>query len=213
MLDLGAGTSFNLLDFFNYSPGKIVLFTSQATSLQNAYGFIKSALYRKIARVFSKDVDLLDLLYQNAEGDPQGGAGTVGELLARVRELLPHKFDRLGELLTDFQVFLVANMLKSNSDLKSPEIIQSVCADFLNIQPEIMGHVLYDSAVEAAVNQMSQFPVGQKKSKAGDGLAQIALRIVKESMLPRSNWRPVSDEPEEAEVSLNPLEPQPSYTQ
>jgi flagellar biosynthesis protein FlhG len=53
LLDLGAGTSFNTLDFFNYSPGKICLLTSQATSLQNGYGFLKSALYRHISRVFA----------------------------------------------------------------------------------------------------------------------------------------------------------------
>ena len=64
LLDLGAGTAFNLLDFFNYSPGKIVLFTSQTTSLQNAYGFIKSALYRKISRDLAKDQEVMDLLYQ-----------------------------------------------------------------------------------------------------------------------------------------------------
>ena len=32
-LDLGAGTSFNVLDFFNYSAGKIAVFTNQSTSL------------------------------------------------------------------------------------------------------------------------------------------------------------------------------------
>ncbi|MBW1992341.1 MAG: P-loop NTPase, partial [Deltaproteobacteria bacterium] len=50
LLDLGAGTSFNILDLFNFSPGKIAVFTNQVTSLQNAYGFIKSALYRKLSR-------------------------------------------------------------------------------------------------------------------------------------------------------------------
>jgi len=52
LMDLGAGTSFDTLDFFNYSGGKIALCTSQPTSLHNAYGFIKSALYRKLSREF-----------------------------------------------------------------------------------------------------------------------------------------------------------------
>jgi flagellar biosynthesis protein FlhG len=53
LFDQGAGTSFNTLDFFNFSAGKIALFTSQTTSLQNGYGFIKSALYRKLSRDFA----------------------------------------------------------------------------------------------------------------------------------------------------------------
>ncbi len=60
----GAGTAFNLLDFFNYSPGKLVLFTSQTTFLQNAYGFIKSALYRKIFREFAKDEEVCGCCYR-----------------------------------------------------------------------------------------------------------------------------------------------------
>ena len=83
LLDLGAGTAFNLLDFFNYSPGKIVLFSPQTTSLQNAYGFIKNALYRKISREFSKDEEIINILFPEGEKEEDGGGiGTVNELLA-----------------------------------------------------------------------------------------------------------------------------------
>ena len=91
LLDLGAGSSFNSLDFFNYSPGKIVVFTSQATSLQNAYGFIKSALYRKLSRDFSKDDDVLAMLYQTAGSSTDMPMHSIPELLARFREAAPRE--------------------------------------------------------------------------------------------------------------------------
>ena len=212
LLDLGAGTAFNLLDFFNYSPGKIVLFTSQTTSLQNAYGFIKSALYRKISRDLAKDHEVMDLLYQTEEGG-KGSIGTISELLAQLRETAPQSHDRLLQLLADYQIFLLANMVKSNTDLTAPEIINSVCTDFLSLKPEVMGHVYYDPAVEAAANCMSQFPLSNKKSKAAGNLAQIALKIVKESMLPRSNCETPMAEPEDAEEHiLEPLITQASFS-
>ncbi len=212
LLDLGAGTAFNLLDFFNYSPGKIVLFTSQTTSLQNAYGFIKSALYRKISRDFAKDDAVMELLYQSGDDDTQSSVGTVSELLGLLREKSPQQYENMRNLLREYQVFLVANMVKSNTDLKSPEIIQSVCTDFLSLQPEIMGHVAFDPTIEAAVNHMTQFPLNHKKSKAGADLAQIALRVVKESMLPRSTYRPQQESAEEGEPQVESLVTQPSYT-
>ncbi len=211
LLDLGAGTAFNLLDFFNYSPGKIVLFTSQTTSLQNAYGFIKSALYRKISRDFAKNSEVIDLLHQSGEDETPSSVGTVSELLDYLKENAPHHYDSLGNLLKEYQIFLVANMVKSNSDLKSPEIIQSVCTDFLSIRPEIMGHVGFDPAIEAAVNHMTQFPLHHKKSKAGTDLAQIALRVVKESMLPRVTKRPEVEE-EEDQAPMESMLVQPSFT-
>ena len=72
-----------------------------------------------------------------------------------------------------------------------------MCTDFLSLKPEVMGHVTFDPAIEAAVNRMSQFPLSNKKSKAAGDLAQIALKVVKESMLPRSGWGPPAEEPEE----------------
>ncbi len=196
LLDLGAGTAFNLLDFFNYSAGKIILFSPQTTSLQNAYGFIKSALYRKISREFSKDEEIINLLYPEGEdGEEVGGTGTVSELLAQVKEKAPGQYDRLSSLLADYHIHLLINMVKSNTDLKIPEIIRSVCADFLNLHPELMGHVPYDPVIEAAVDSMKLLPWGQKKSKAADPLAHLAEKIIKESMLPPSTSRTLAEAP------------------
>jgi flagellar biosynthesis protein FlhG len=213
LLDLGAGTSFNTLDFFNYSGGKITLFTSQAPSLQNAYGFIKSALYRKLSRDFAKDDEVLQLLYQGGEPGNEVCIHSMQDLLNYFAEANPEKHARLTQALQDFQLFLVVNMVKNNADLKSPEIISSVCRDFLSIQPDILGQVPFDAGVEAAISQMVPFPLHQKKSKAMTGLDQIALRIVKESRLPRvvvRGTREVSEE--EEDLSLETIVTQASST-
>jgi flagellar biosynthesis protein FlhG len=197
LFDQGAGTSFNTLDFFNFSGGKIALFTSQTTSLQNAYGFIKSALYRKLSRDFAKDDEVLQFLYQGSEAGNGDNSSTIHDLLDHFKDANPEKHARLTQALWDFHLFLVVNMVKSNADLKAPEIIRSVCRDFLNIQPDIMGQVLFDSGVEAAISQMVPFPLHQKKSKAMVGLNQIALTLVRHSRLPRvasSGAREASDE-------------------
>jgi flagellar biosynthesis protein FlhG len=203
LLDLGAGTSFNILDIFNYSRGKIVLFTSQATSLQNAYGFIKSALYRKLSRDFAKDEEILQLMYQGGEAETGNSIHSIQDLLTHFKDTKPEKHARLTQALNDFHLFLVVNMVKSRADLKSPEIIQSVCRDFLNIGTDIMGHVPFDSGVEAAIRKMVPFPIHQKKSKAMRGLDQIALALVKESRLPRVTWEGVWEAEEEEDLGMD----------
>jgi flagellar biosynthesis protein FlhG len=211
LLDLGAGTSFNLLDFFNYSSGKIALFTSQATSLQNAYGFIKSALYRKLAREFAKDDEVLKLLYQSGNGDPEAGTQSIRDLTAHLKQTDPQKYGQVSRILWDFNLFLVVNMVKSPSDLKAPEIIRSVCTDFLSIQPEILGAITFDPAMEAAVSRMAPFHLEQKKSKAAAGLNQIALIMVKKSRLPKSAWRSEAEELEKPDLPVKSLITHPSY--
>jgi flagellar biosynthesis protein FlhG len=210
LLDLGAGSSFNLLDFFNYSPGKIVVFTSQATSLQNAYGFIKSALYRKLAKDFTKDYEVLDMLYQTSGSDSEMPMHSIPDLLKKFKEEAPTKYELLCRALYDFHLFLIVNMVKSSADLKSPEIIQAVCNDFLSIHPQILGQLVHDSAVEAAVNQMVPFPMGQKRSKAAQALQQIVLRIIKESRLPKAGWLTNREKPGDDDLPVETLLTQPS---
>lgn len=211
LLDLGAGTTFNLLDFFNYSPGKIVLFTSQATSLQNAYGFIKSALFRKLSREFAKDDEMLNLLYQSGDS-PESGTQSIRDLLAHFQGIAPEKYSRLNRALADFQLFLIVNMVRTTSDLKSPEIIRAVCEEFLEVHPEILGQVAYDPAVETGAGQMNPAALSQNKGKATVGLNEIAMRLVKESRLPRSTWPRKVGAPEAGEAALDGMVTQPSYT-
>lgn len=209
LLDLGAGTSFNILDFFNYSGGKIALFTSQATSLQNVYGFIKSALYRKLSRDFAKDDEILQLLYRGGDAEAGVEINSIQDLLNYFKEANPEKHARLTQTLWDYHLFLVVNMVKSNADLKSPEIIRSVCHDFLDIQSEILGHVPFDAGIDTAMSQMVPFPLHQRKSKAMMGLDQIALRVVKESRLPRGSCKAI-EAIEEEDLPLDTIMTHPS---
>jgi len=201
LIDLGAGTSFNVLDLFNHSPGKIALFTGISTSLQNVYGFIKCALFRKISREFAKDTDILALLY---ESETATEIGSMEDLVAQVKRLAPEKCFRLLKVLRNFEVFLVTNMVKNDQDFRSAEIIQSVCADFLSIKSQILGHLLYDPLVEVAINQMVPSLLHQRDNKIVRGLEQIAKRMVRLARPPSPAPAPEERKSDKA-LSLGPL--------
>jgi flagellar biosynthesis protein FlhG len=178
LLDLGAGTSFNTLDFFNYSPGKICLLTSQATSLQNGYGFIKSALYRQISREFAKDEAVIDLLWETDNKGPEAEVVSIRDILDRLKDSGPPLYARLQHLLEEYQVLLVVNMVKTERDTLSGLIIREVASKYLALQPEILGHISHDLAVEAAVNLMIPFPLDKDESKPAQDLRLIAQKVL-----------------------------------
>ena len=62
-------------------------------------------------------------------------------------------------MMNHFEIFLVVNMVKTELDRKAGQIIQKVCADFLDLRPQIFGSLVYDPEVEKAVNQMLPFPM------------------------------------------------------
>ncbi len=176
-IDLGAGTSFNTLDFFNYSPGRIAVFTGYATALQNVYGFIKCALFRKISREFAKEDQVVSLVYNNAGAS--GDIASMTDLLARVRQTSPESLFQLAGIIKPYRFFLVPNMVRNEQDLRSPEIIQSVCEEFLHIKPEILGHIFYDPVVEVAINQMEPTLLQDRSNKIVKCLEHIARKICK----------------------------------
>ncbi|MGQ9687466.1 MAG: nucleotide-binding protein [Desulfobaccales bacterium] len=201
LLDLGAGTSFNTLDFFNYSHGKICLLTSQATSLQNGYGFIKSALYRQISREFAKDEAVLELLWETDNKRPEVEITSVREMLNHFQTTQPQVYARLCQLLDRFQIYLVVNMVKNERDTMSGLIIREVAAKYLALQPEILGHISYDLAVEAAVNLMIPFPLDKDESKPAQDLRLAAQKILEISCQPTGEPRlPAQPAPEEVET-------------
>jgi flagellar biosynthesis protein FlhG len=178
LLDLGAGTSYNILDFFNYSHGRICIMTNQATSLQNVYGFIKSALYRQITREFAKDHDMLRLVLQTDATPSESKIDSVEELLLQLPVEGEDRLNKFLNLLKNFKLFLVVNMVKEAPDLQAARIIEKVCGSFLNVLPEILGHLTFDPAIEKAVNQMVPFPLNQHKSPAALDLKEIAQTVL-----------------------------------
>lgn len=183
LLDLGAGTSFNTLDLFNHSPGKIAVLTGQVTSLQNVYGFVKSALFRKLSREFAGDVETTSLIYQMGSKEGGGNIQSIQDLVNLFESTGAERLARLTRVLNEFQMYLVVNMVKTDQDLKSVQIIKSVCADFLSVEPQMLGHLPYDPAVELAINQMSPQSLFQKKSQAGAALKQMARAFLFSSRL------------------------------
>ena len=178
LLDLGAGTSYNILDFFNYSQGRICIMTNQATSLQNVYGFIKNALYRQITREFAKDHDVLRLVLQTEATPSESKIESVKELLLQLQVGGEDRLRRFSQLLKTFELFLVVNMVKEDPDLQAARIIEKVCGSFLSVTPQILGHLSFDPAIEKAVNQMVPFPLNQQNSPAALDLKEIALSLL-----------------------------------
>jgi len=178
LLDLGAGTSFNILDLFNHSPGKIAVLTGQVTSLQNVYGFIKSALFRKLSREFARDSKAMDLLYQMGGKEGGGELQSIRDLASLFEATAPKRYALLNRILESFHLYLVVNMVKSDQDLKSVQIIRSVSNDFLSLSSHMLGYLPFDPAVDIAVNQMSPQVLFTKKNKAGAALERMAREFL-----------------------------------
>ena len=91
-MDLGAGTSFNTLDFFIAADTQLLVAIPEPTSIENAYRFIKSSFYRQI-RLYSETPELRDLVEESMDRNNRHGIRTPRELLLHLKELGPEMSD------------------------------------------------------------------------------------------------------------------------
>lgn len=207
LLDLGAGTSFTTIDFFLYAPNRVVVVTPQVTSIQNAYGFIKSSLYRRLNQAFSKNPEVLGLV-------KRAGYSTQGETIdsvARLYDAIKPLGDEYQEVLVNcidqMNMKLLVNMVRSTKERNVADIITSVAKNYLSIEIERLGVVQYDDLLNGSINKMSEFLVNGKESVANIDFYDIAYKIIRNSTRGKELPADVSGENGEspARVSVSPL--------
>ncbi|MGO9215198.1 MAG: AAA family ATPase, partial [Syntrophales bacterium] len=94
LLDLGAGTAFNTIDFFMVSDSGIFLTTPEPTSIENIYRLIRSVYFRKIHQVLNSH-NFRSLAVEAQERDGRATVSNPDILLYIMKELDPEK----GEIL------------------------------------------------------------------------------------------------------------------
>jgi flagellar biosynthesis protein FlhG len=181
LLDLGAGTSFTTIDFFLYAPNKIVVLSPQITSLQNAYGFIKSSLYRKLSRVFRNEPRCLELIRSGQSPDGEEKIDSMYELRDAFWNIGEDKFNLLNDCLAGFSLDIVANMVRESRDGNVGRVLQNVSESYLSLKPEYLGYINYDPLLVKSINKMTTYLSNGYNSTSGSCFYDIAGRMLKRS--------------------------------
>ncbi len=179
LLDLGAGTSFTTVDFFLYAVNKLVVFTPQITSIQNAYGFIKASLLRLLKRTFRKEPQCLELINSLVGSNGDGSHDTVEKLKGSFAALGEGHLDTLNNCIDELKIGLIVNMVRGSNERDVGRIVQTVANNYLGIEPDYLGHINYDKVLGMSVNNLKDYLVTADQSMAGEGFYDISTKILK----------------------------------
>ncbi len=156
ILDLGAGTSFNILDFFLMAEKQVSVVTPQPTSIQNAYAFLRSAVYRRLSQLTSRDPSLSTLIQMAMNPKNELQMRTIKELCQVIEELEgPESVEALKNEINRIQPIVITNMVRDPNDKNAARIVQMVAEKYLTIQAEAFGGVTYDRKVEQMISEMT----------------------------------------------------------
>lgn len=179
LLDLGAGTSFNILDFFIYTPVKVVVVSPFPTAVQNAYGLIKSAVYRRLSRVFSRNEAVLNLIERMVDPSGEEGIHSIVELVAAVERCDPASASLIMQEVDSFRIKLIVNMTRTRDDAKVGEIIKIVSDKYLGVHIDLLRPVPFDILVEKSILLTNPLLFNSTGSEVSASIYEIVSDIVK----------------------------------
>ncbi len=161
ILDLGAGTGFNTLDFFLYSDIGLIMLLPEPTSIENAYRFIKSAYYRRL-RLSRTLAPIRHLVEMAMDSKNPMAIRSPSDLFREVNRMSPESGMRLKEEIEKFRPKLLVNQARTQTDVDIGFSVKTVCKKYFGIDMDYIGYLDYDSAVWQAVRRkrplMTEFP-------------------------------------------------------
>lgn len=181
LLDLGAGTSFNVLDYFSITNDGIVVTTPEAISAMNAFGFIRAAVFRKLERTFRRDSQLYELIKSAKDPQNPDGISTVDELCERVAEADPESLEPFRAALRRFRPRLIVNRVTRAEDVQIGETIQALAAKHLSVEVEQLGHVEDSPEVGGSVAALRPLLLESPSSRPAASIRTIGDRLLRSS--------------------------------
>jgi len=179
LLDLGAGSTFNTIDFFLTSPTGVLITTPETTAILNAYAFLKNTVFRALYRAFpSKGPErqaILEFLSRKIEGTQM----SVASLVRLLEQSFPSTGGRAARILGDLLPRIVINMAESQQDLHVGAKLRDIVNRNLGISLDYIGFVHRDPAVARSVTLRTPASLTDPGSPFSRSVRLVARALVR----------------------------------
>jgi flagellar biosynthesis protein FlhG len=182
ILDLGAGTSSNTLDFFLMADKGILVVMPEPTSIENAYRFIKSALYRRL-RTVATDPRVRAVIEKAMDKKNDLGVRSPVELVDYVTRMDARSGATLEEALNQFRPRVIVNQVRSLSDVRIGYAMQSACYKFFGIRVDFIGYLENDEQVWQSIRKRQPIALTQDQGRAARNLRTITYNLLNDLQL------------------------------
>ena len=177
LLDLGAGTSFNTLDFFLISQNGIFITTPEPTSIENIYRLVRAIYFRSIRHCF----DAFYFKELEKEVVRQFGDGSIHKpncMMQVVARLHPEIYLQLEDTINSLKFKLVLNQLRKQDNVAIGAQICQIIEKHLGIHVEFAGNVSYDDHIHDAICQRLSFLDRYPHTRAATDLRELSKQMV-----------------------------------
>lgn len=182
ILDLGSGTSFNILDFFLLSDNGILIITPEPTCVENTYRFLKSAFYRRL-RTIARYREVKELLNLVLDQRNIKGIKTPRDLIEEIERMDGQIGKTLCQEAFKFRPKLIINQVRTDKDIELGFSVKNICSRYLGIQLDYLGYIYYDDCVWQSVRKKRPLLLEYPESKASMGIKMVTDNLLRNEQL------------------------------
>ena len=156
ILDLGAGTSFNTLDFFLHADHGIVSVTPDPGSVENTYRFLKCVFIRQLRTAPEQTRSMIqEVLTRRRESGLR--VGSLAEFIEELARERPAIAAVLQHELQALNLHIIVNQVMEPGDTELGRAMQMVCNRYFGAEIDYLGFLHHDRMVLKALQQRRPF--------------------------------------------------------
>ena len=177
LLDLGAGSSYNVIDFFLISNTGLIMTTPETTSVLSSYSFLKSAVYRLLYRTFPAKSAERDIIQEFISRPLEGSQQSFTHLVNLISEYSADSGVKAEEQLQHFFPRVILNMGNSTQDFAVGSKLREISRKNLSIPMEFVGFLPNDPGVSRSIITRIPYIIEQPNSKFAQGIQKKKKKL------------------------------------
>ena len=186
LLDLGAGSTYNTVDFFLVSSYGIIFTSPETTSVLNAYSFIKTAVFRMLFRSFKAKSAERDIIHNFVSNKLEGSGRSFTEDL--INELTAHSYmsgQTALEKIREFHPWVIVNRVETPESISLGLKLQEITRKNIGIDLEFLGPLPEDREVQMSIFKRSPVVLTNPSSVFSNALRVLANKLSSGEVLPQ----------------------------
>jgi flagellar biosynthesis protein FlhG len=175
LIDLGAGTNFNTLDFFLTSNQGVFVCTPEPTSIENTFRFIKAVYLRRLKQIIKNHAfksAVKDVVF-SPKRTPIQSTGIIEIVL----KYDPQKEQFLKDKISKLNFRFILNQFRKNLDATLGEKVETVCNRHFYSNFQFLGNISYDARVCESIFSKKLYVQKYPHTTASGDLKKIADKI------------------------------------
>ncbi len=192
ILDLGAGSAYNTIDFYLSSSAGIILTTPETTAILSAYSFLKSTVFRLLFRSFKAKSREREIIREFVSEPIEGNSTSFTDLIPKLAEISQESAQHAQEQLASFFPRVVLNLGNSNKDFAIGSKLREITGKNIGVGMEYIGFLPNEPQVARSIFERKPHMILQPQSPFSQAVTTVARKLA--VSVPRKNPQLYSDD-------------------